>query len=93
MAVLLKVGNRVINLDAVTDIELEAVAYGDGTAEADRVVRLHFVAPAIHLWGEDTLPASVTARTLDLAGIEADLLRRALAHEVFDVIKALGGPA
>ena len=93
MAVLLKVGSRVINLDAVTDIELEAQATGDGTAQAERVVRIHFMAPAIHLWRDDALPASVTARTLELAGAEAVLLRRALAHEVFDVTTALEGSA
>ena len=80
-----------INLDAITDIELEAQAYGDGTSEAERVVRIHFVAPAIHRWCEDALPVSVTARTLDVRGAEATLLRRALADEVFDVSKARGG--
>lgn len=91
MATLLEVGPYIINLDTVTTIELDARPVNDAPVEGERLIRIHFTAPAIHLSADDTPPTPVTAQTLEVMGADADLLRRYLAYETDHVAHALDG--
>ncbi len=91
MAILINVGTRIINLDTVTTIELDARPKSDASIEAERVVRIHFNTPIVQLSPTATPPPTVTVQTLEVAGAEAELLRRYLAYEAENVAQALDG--
>ncbi len=89
MATLLEVGPYIINLDTVTTIELDARPVNDAIVEGERLIRIHFTAPAIHLSADDMHTPPVTAQTLEVTGADAERLRRYLAYETENVAHAL----
>jgi hypothetical protein len=91
MATLIDVGSYIINLDTVTTIELDAPSTTDATMHTQRVVRIHFTAPAIRFSADAFPSTAVVDQTFEVAGAEAELLRKYLAYEAENVAHALEG--
>ena len=91
MATLIDIGSYIINLDTVTTIELDAPSTTDATMHTQRVVRIHFTAPVIQLSTNNTHATAGLNQTLEIAGAEAELLRKYLAYEAENVAQALEG--
>ncbi len=89
MATLLQVGSKIINLDTVTTIDLDAGSATAATPNAAPRVRIHFTAPTIHRWTDAPPTPVVPGQTLELGGAEAALLRTYLAYEAVNVADAM----